>query len=601
MGQLTQNSTQTVQTRPFEALTLTSSADVVGRVVHLATRPGRPRLETVALVPGTVQVLGPYLGTENFRIECDVGTVDYIADVPADASPAVFTRDASTGGPVPFARTAIAMATVSNGRARPVINLYGDSFQERGWFNWIAPVARNESTTLPGISVIGMQRKIGATVTNLTYNATNKSVTFGSGPETVLMDGVQLIPGATVKTGVLIRVRKVLLAATDGVLVCTPVAGVNELVLPNSIGFWLNTFAGQGYVLKNYGHSSGQLVDQPGIIDRSTACDGWALNIGTNDIVNGDSLSTIQGRFIVALDRLYAKARKGIVNAVTLQRTEYTTGMKEIAEQLNRWLPVILDNYPGVAFKNPWVRMSDATGVAAWTVMTSDGLHPDEPAAQLCGWDWFQHFDRVLPGTPWDFGAGNGVWSATNPNGNRLLNPNPVGNVSGVPTGWTFTATTATGSATSAKEARTDGVAGEWAVITGSASADQTPHYYTLDSATAGLFVTGSVPAPGELVQLFVEVKVTGALQMCPGPRAARLTGTTLNAYSRISFASVKPLQMTDWSGVIATPPFEFDSTDNAMRILLQQFLLNGASNAKTYFGRVWFGTPVEPTYNATL
>lgn len=493
---------------------------------------------------------------------------------------------------------------VQSARVRPTINFYGDSFMERGWNGWFAPVLRdtNESTNIAGIGIIGFERKVAAGAKALTYRASDNVVSFNGGAEVQLTNGVQLIPGPTSKTGLLVRVRKVLLPTVDATLTCTPtIAMPNELLLPSSPAFWLGAFSEQGYLLKSYGHVSAQMVDAPSVIDRSTPCQGWVWNCLTNDVVNGDSLAVIQARTIGILDKLYAKARIGIVNAGTLFRPEYNTAAKELVDQYNRWLPVVLRNYPGVALKAPWLRISGDDGVSTWSVMTSDQLHPDEPCAQLAGLDYFNHFNKVLQGTPWDFGAGNGVWSVNNPSGNRLLNPNPKGDVSGLPTGWSFNATTATGSATSAKEARTDGVAGDWAVITGSASADQTPHWYTLDSANAGLFVTGSVPQPGQLVQLFVEVKLSGALQMCPALRVGRVNGSTLTAYSRISFGSTKPMQLTSWSGVLATPPFEFDSTDTNVRLLIQQMLLNGASNAKLYVGRIWFGTPAEPTINATL
>ena len=223
-------------------------------------------------------------------------------------------------------------------------------------------------------------------------------------------------------------------------------------------------------------------------------------------------------------------------------------------------------------------------------MMNADNVHPSDPAAQYAGKDLADYFGTVMPGTPWDFGSALGVYSATNTGGNRLLNPNPAGNNSGQPTAW-GTLSKGDTSATPTKVDRTDGVAGEWARITSNSSADNIVNTYTVPQAA---FV--GVPAIGEVVQVFVEVRLSGAFQMVPQLQFTDNKGGTI-VWSRVNPSSdLKSLQLTEWVGVIASPPYVISDTAGtpATDLRISQRLNNGASGAILDIGRIWVGTPEE-------
>ena len=491
----------------------------------------------------------------------------------------------------------IAYADVAVTNARPTIAGFGDSFLNQGWYGWRAPWGRAESTTLSGIQYIGMERKASNSAHTLSYNASDRSCSFDGGPSVPLVDGFQIIPGPTELTGCAIIVRTAILSASNGTLTCTR-SGTrpDEAIGGNSALYWFGILSNQGYVVRGYGHSGGWSMDGPSIIARAEDFDAFILNYHTNDIQGGSTLAQLQARTIVNLEIAYAKARakKGIVNGCCPFRSGWTTAQSEIADAFNRWLPGALKAYPGVVARFPWARLISEAGNAANTaLMNVDNVHPDDPAAQLAGKDWADYFGSVLPGTPIDFGSALGVYSATNLSGNRLLNPNPAGDTSGRPTGWNALSVDANGSATVSKVARTDGVAGSWARITGSATADGATHSYTLPQA---LFV--GAPANGDIVQAFVEVRVSGAGQMLPYLVMPEIKGGSVVAYCRANNSASKALALSDWTGVIALPPYVW--SDNAgtpgIDLRVGQRLLNGASGAILDIGRIWVGTPAELT-----
>ena len=356
----------------------------------------------------------------------------------------------------------------------------------------------------------------------------------------------------------------------------------------------MGVLSNQGYLIRNYAHSGGWMSDGPSVAARAADFDGFVLNYHTNDITGGATLSQLQASTVAMLDALYAKSRakKGIVNGCCTYRTGWTTAQAEIADAFNRWLPGALKAYPGVVARFPWARLVNEAGTGANTaLMNSDNIHPDDPAQMLAGKDWVDYFGVVMPGTPWDFGSALGVYSATNPGGNRLLNPNPSGDNSGRPTGWDALTVGANGTATPTKAARTDGVAGSWARITGSATADNVQHFFALQNA---LFA--GIPANGETMQLFVEVRLSGAGQAVPVAIQTELKAGSVVAYSRTNSVANKALPITDWTGIIATPPYVWSDTAGtpATDLRIGQRLNNGASGAILDIGRIWVGTPSE-------
>ena len=481
------------------------------------------------------------------------------------------------------------------GSARPIIAFFGDSFLAYGWYGWVVPWGRNESTSLSGITFVGMERNVSSGAHTLNYTASTRSCSFDGGPETELVTGFQIIPGPSAKTGVGLFVRRSILSSSNGSLTCTR-AGTrpDENVFSNSAPWWMGVLSNQGYLIRNYAHSGGWMSDGPSVAARAADFDGFVLNYHTNDITGGATLSQLQASTISMLDALYSKARakKGIVNGCCTYRTGWTTAQAEIADAFNRWLPGALKAYPGVVARFPWARLVNEAGTGANTaLMNSDNIHPDDPAQMLAGKDWVDYFGVVMPGTPWDFGSALGVYSATNPGGNRLLNPNPSGDNSGRPTGWDALTVGANGTATPTKAARTDGVAGSWARITGSATADNVQHFFALQNA---LFA--GIPANGETMQLFVEVRLSGAGQAVPVAIQTELKAGSVVAYSRTNSVANKALPITDWTGIIATPPYVWSDTAGtpATDLRIGQRLNNGASGAILDIGRIWVGTPSE-------
>lgn len=479
-----------------------------------------------------------------------------------------------------------------SGASRPVIAGFGDSFLAYGWYGWRAPWGRSESTTLPGITFGGMERNVTAGAHTLSYNASRRTCTFDGGPETALVNGGQIIPGPGTKNGVSIVVRLAALDSSNGTLTCTR-SGVrpDEIVYTNSALWWFGVLSNQGYLVRNYAHSGGWMADGPSVVSRAGDFDGFILNYHTNDIAGGTTLAQLQARTIAMLDAVYAKSRakKGVVNGCCPYRSGWSTAQSEIADAFNRWLPGALKAYPGVVARFPWARLVNEAGTGANTAnMSSDNVHPDDPGQMLAAQDWVNYFGAVLPGTPWDFGSALGVYSATNLTGNLLLNPNPAGDVSGAPTGWNALSVGANGTATASKVARTDGVAGSWARITGSATADNVQHVYTLPIAQ---FV--GAPSNGDVLQAFVEVRLSGALQMAPVLLLSEAKNSTLIAYSRVNNAVNKALPVSDWTGVIALPPYVWSDAAPItpyIDLRIGQRLMNGASGAILDIGRAWVG-----------
>lgn len=483
------------------------------------------------------------------------------------------------------------------GASRPIIAGFGDSFLNQGWYSWRAPWGRSEFTSLSGIQFIGMERKVSNAAHTLSYNAVDRTCSFDGGASVKLVDGFQIVPGPTASTGCGIIVRTAILSASNGSLTCTR-SGTrpDEIIGANSSLFWLGVLSNQGYLVRSYGHSGGWALDGPSIIQRADDFDGFILNYHTNDIQGGSTLAELQSRTIVNLDALYAKSRakKGIVNGCCPFRSGWTAAQSEIADAFNRWLPGALKAYPGVVAQFPWSILIDDTGAAGNSAMiNADNTHPDDPAAFLAGKGWADHFANVLPGTPFDFGAAVGGYSASNPNGNMLLNPNPAGDTSGRPTGWDALTVDALGSATVSKVARTDGVAGSWARITGAASTGNATHSFRIPPA-----MFRATPQIGQFLQMFVEVKLSGAPQMVPTVVLGDAQGGSLVAYSRVNNSASKNLPAVEWQGVIATPAYMWSDTPGAATIDLRvgMRLLNGVSGAILDIGRIWIGTPAELT-----
>lgn len=536
---------------------------------------------------------GPFDRATTVYIEIAGGSVKY-QELAESSAPALVLRDVA-GAAIAVTSPTGETIGASAEDSRPTIAGFGDSFLAYGWYGWRAPWGRNESTALPGITFGGMERNVTAGAHTLSYNAANRSCTFDGGPETALVNGMQIIPGPGVKNGCQINVRLATLSASNGSLTCTRTGTrPDEIVYSNSALWWFGVLSNQGYIVRNNAHSGGMSADGASVIDLAADFDAFVMNYHTNDIAGGASLAQLQASTIANLDAAYAKSRakKGIVNGCCTYRTGWSTAQAEIADAFNRWLPGALKAYPGVVARFPWARLVSAAGNSANTaLMNSDNIHPDDPAQMLAGKDWVDYFAAVLPGTPIDFGSALGVYSATNPTGNLLLNPNPVGDNSGRPTGWYALTVDANGSATPTKVARTDGVAGDWARITGNALADNVQHYFTIPNA---MFV--SPPANGDVVQVFVEVKLSGALQIAPVLLLSEAKNAAQVAFSRLNSSAAKALPITDWTGVIALAPYVWSDTVGTPTIDIRpgQRLLNGASGATLDIGRIWVGTPAK-------
>jgi hypothetical protein len=492
---------------------------------------------------------------------------------------------------------AVNAAADAGGDSRPIVAHFGDSFQHQGNYGWRAPWSASAVGSVAGIAFVGLERKAASGAHTLAYTAATKSCSFDGGPATVLVDGFQIIPGPTALTGCGITVRVEGLAATDGTITFTRQGTrPDEIVDSKSIAFWVTALSSLGYSTRVYAHGGGQIRDGLSIVERATSYSIFTINYGTNDIAAGRTLAQLKTDILALVEATYEKAttNKGVVLGICPFRSGFTTAQSEIADQFNRWLPSALRAFPGVVAQFPWQRMIDATGTAGNTLMINvDNVHPSDPNAQYAGKGIVDYLTAVTPGTAWDFGAALGRWSATNPGGNLILNPNPVGNNAGQPSNW---GTLAKGdpSATPTKVARTDGIAGEWARITSNATADNISNTYTIPTTQFP-----NPPANGTVVQAFVEVRLSGAFQMVPLLLLTELRDGAVVAWSRVNSSSDnKSLQMTEWVGIIATPPYVWSDTAGVptMDIRIGQRLNNGASGAILDIGRVWVGTPNEVT-----
>lgn len=496
-------------------------------------------------------------------------------------------------------QTAQASDSVSSASsARLTCADFGDSFFQQGNYGWLTPWGRTETGSIAGIGTTGLERKAAAGSYILAYTAATRSCSFNGGPSTPLVDGIQIIPGLSPLTGLGITVRMAGLPATDATMTVTR-DGVrpDEIVDSKSVAWWTNFFANQSYLFRVYGLGGGQIRDLFSIVDRAVSFDLFRINCVTNDAAAGRTLAQIQADTITLLNKAYKKSRRkvGIVFGGCTYRTTFSAAQSEIIDAYNRWLPSVLKDYPGVVARFPWSRLVNDSGTGANTLMMSpDNVHPSDPAAQFAGKDSADYFGSVAPGTPWDFGSALGRWSATNPGGNRLLNPNPAGNNSGQPTAWGTLAVGANGTATASKVARTDGIAGEWARITGSATADNVTHVYTIPFAAFG----SVAPTPGEVIQVFIEVRLSGAFQMVPQLMLTDNKGGNI-VWSRVNSSSdLKSLQLTDCVGVMCTTGYVWSDAAGTPQIDVRigQRLNNGASGAILDIGRGWVGAPPELT-----
>lgn len=488
--------------------------------------------------------------------------------------------------------------TSSAAGARLTIADFGDSFVQQGNYGWRTPWGRTESGSIAGIGTTGLERKAAAGPATLTYTASTRSCSFNGGPATPLVDGFQIIPGQSPLTGLGITVRMAGLPATDASMTVTrDGTRPDEIVDSKSLAWWTNFFANQGYLIRVYGLGGGQIRDCFSIVDRAASFDLFRINCVTNDVAAGRTLEQIQADTITLLNKAYKKSRRkvGIVFGGCTFRATFSAAQSETVDAYNRWLPTALKGYPGVVARFPWDRLVNDSGTGANTLMMApDNVHPSDPSVQFAGKESADYFGSVAPGTPWDFGSALGRYSATNPGGNRLLNPNPAGNTSGRPSAWNALAVDTTGgsSATVSKVPRTDGVAGEWARITGTALANNVTHVYTIPFTAFG----SVAPTPGETIQVFLEVRMSGAFQMVPQLMFTENKDGNI-VWSRVNSSSdLKSLQLTECVGVMCTTGYVWSDAAGVPQIDVRigQRLNNGASGAILDIGRGWVGAPRE-------
>jgi len=215
----------------------------------------------------------------------------------------------------------------------------------------------------------------------------------------------------------------------------------------------------------------------------------WCVVLaGTNDVpfVVGGSLS--YEKVIANLTTIYETllaARIGVIAVPILNRETFTgfdatqiASAQRVIGRINAWIASYAAGREG-GFRviDPRSVWTDATGLPT-TDTAYDGLHPNTNGAFLIAQSIATQIDGDIPKLDRRFLDPFDLWNATdNPTGNLLTNGELAGtggtltatDVTGdVPTSWTFvrTPTTALGGVTTiSKEARTDGVPGEWTVV----------------------------------------------------------------------------------------------------------------------------------------
>lgn len=89
---------------------------------------------------------------------------------------------------------------------------------------------------------------------------------------------------------------------------------------------------------------------------------------------------------------------------------------------------------------------------------------------------------------------------------------------------------------------------------------------------------------------------MSGAGQMLPYLVMPEIKGGSVVAYCRANNSAAKAVAISDWSGIVALPPYVWSDTAGTSGIDLRigQRLMNGASGAVMDIGRIWIGTPQE-------
>jgi len=214
--------------------------------------------------------------------------------------------------------------------------------------------------------------------------------------------------------------------------------------------YTINTSTGSGAVLAIAGTPSGTFATQGawtsdaiGYLPDACASsvDIFVVHIGTNDINNNISYSTITTNLRTIWETLIAAGKRVVVVPIQPKSSTITTVQNATLQRVNKFIRAY---YRQETWANPnsfRVGLADPTGL--WTdgtsnangviggttgtypAVTLDGLHPSTRGAQLAAWEILQSLQRDLGITVFDYSprtysAFDGASSLYNPGGNVL-------------------------------------------------------------------------------------------------------------------------------------------------------------------------------------
>lgn len=184
---------------------------------------------------------------------------------------------------------------------------------------------------------------------------------------------------------------------------------------------------------------------------------GWLIGFGAINSVNADVPSaTIISDLTQIFDKCAAKGVRVVWGTDWISGGTNTAAKKRAAAEVNNWLRGQAVTRPNFYLAEYAAIMGDTeTGIIP-AALGQDLLHQDAPGAHRMAQELVRILDPLVP-------RSDRLLSYNADPTNYLINGMFTGSVSGVATSWTKGAST---TATYAKVARTDGLAGEWQQVT---------------------------------------------------------------------------------------------------------------------------------------
>lgn len=359
----------------------------------------------------------------------------------------------------------------------------------------------------------------------------------------------------------------------------TPGAGTPLIQYPsNGYLTWANVLLGQRLWFEpslNFGVGGETAEECLARVDTVIAAspDICVVLAGTNDRTRAQTYA----QTVTALQSIYdALIDAGIlVVAITVapRSTWSSLTPEQIEEQrkinfaVNRWIRRYAAVTSGMVLADPFAKVVDQSSATADPhayMMMSDGLHYGAYGAYVAGAAVAEALSDIIPPRSILPGHKTDVYDAThNPEGNLISNGAMSGSggsilfpVTGVcADDWTLGVNSGTtgGTIVGSKEARTDGIGGEWQVITLTSYTGPVGQQVVFWATVAG---SSGAYAQGDVFEAEAEIQVSGAVKVnSVALRAREYDGANFQAEGlsmyRVGTDDYAP---TSWSGIYRTP-----------------------------------------------